>query len=165
LATPPKPNRPPTYEVEYIDYGNKEILDSARIRPLPDAFGLKALSRQSHEAKLAFIKSPSLDEEFGRDAAALFKELVWGKTLIASIQGYEGGKAQLSLGDPEAKMPINAALVTAGLARVERRRRQNKYYEALQKEEAKAKAQRTMMWQYGDAPDSEDERLERNLLR
>lgn len=106
-----------------------------------------------------------MDEEFGRDAAALFKELVWGKTLVASIQGYEAGKAQLSLGDPEARMPINAALVTAGLARVERRRRQNKYYEELQKEEAKAKVQRTMMWQYGDAPDSDDERQERNLLR
>jgi len=153
------------YFIEYIDYGNKESLGSDRIRRLTSAFDTHVLSRQAHEGKLAFIKSPTLDEEFGRDAATAFKEMVWKKTLLATVEekAYQDKPIQLSLGDTQTRTPINFIMVKSGLARVERRRRQGKYYERLQQEEHKAKATRLCIWQYGDLPDSDDEREENRL--
>jgi len=159
-----------SYEITFIDYGNKELLTSERIRMLPSEFNESALPRQSHKGKLVYVTTPPLDDEFGRDSAILFKELVWGKTLVATSYndrfGGEPGVTQLSLGDPGSKIFINAALVMSGLASVERRKRANDFYQTLKAEEEKAKQQRLNIWQYGDLPDSDDERQEeKGLLR
>eukprot|EP01125_Pyxidicula_operculata_P008511 TRINITY_DN2851_c0_g1_i1.p1 TRINITY_DN2851_c0_g1~~TRINITY_DN2851_c0_g1_i1.p1 ORF type:complete len:1009 (+),score=324.55 TRINITY_DN2851_c0_g1_i1:75-3101(+) len=152
---------PLTFDVLYVDYGNKETLGADRIRVLPSQYNEEVLPGQAFEGRLAYIKAPAIDDDFGRDSAALFKELVWGKRLIASQQGRDG----LILSDPEVKMPISAYMVTSGLARVQRKPRANKFFEELQKEEEKAKKARLNIWQYGDAGDSDDEREERALLR
>lgn len=119
------------------------------------------------------------------DAAAFFKELVWGKTLLANIQYTEGEDSEtvyhISLGDEETKTNINGALVIQGLARVESRRQTrivNKdfvstsylplssfKYNVLQQEENKAKAGRLCIWQYGTIPDSDEDRQWANMLK
>jgi len=150
------------YQLLYLDYGNVEAVDSSRIRQLPSQFGISVLPRQAHQGRLAFIRAPAADAEFGVDAAALLKELVWDKQLVATVQFKEGQGANavsyLSVGDPATKVPINAALVMAGLARVQRSRTKSAFYERLKEEEEKARRQRLCIWQYGDLPDSDDER-------
>lgn len=47
--------------------------------------GLSLCLSQAHEASLAFLKAPSLDEEFGEAAAIAFSRLAWGKPLQARV--------------------------------------------------------------------------------
>jgi len=172
--TKPKPE---AWEVEYIDYGNKEIVKSDRLRALPKEFSVDKLERQAQEGRLVYVKAPSLDNEYGKDSAAYFKELVWNKELKA--QQFPGrGVAQLSLGDPNSKILINAEMITKGYAKVDAGKKMrprkgqkqtpqktNDFLKVLEEEEVKAKRGHINMWQYGDNPDSEDEREERSLLR
>lgn len=102
------------------------------------------------------IRAPGLDMEYGEDAAALLKELVWDKELVATTQYREGDISYLSLGDPATKVPINAALVMAGLARVQRSRTRSAFYDRLKEEEDKARKNRLNLWQYGDNYDSDE---------
>lgn len=145
----------------YVDYGNVETVTLSRVRALPADFALSVLPRQAHHGRLAFIKAPSLSADYGVDAAALLKELVWDKTLVATVQFKEGQGADvvsyLSLGDPETKIPINAALVISGLARVQKSRTKSAFYERLREEEEKARKSRLNIWQYGDVDDDDDE--------
>jgi len=148
----------------YVDYGNVETVPVSRIRTLPADFALSVLPRQAHNGRLAFIRAPSISADFGVDAAALLKELVWDKPLVATVQFKEGQGAEtvsyLSLGDPETKIPINAALVISGLARVQKSRTQSAFYQRLLEEQEKARKSRLNIWQYGDV-DSDDEKEER----
>lgn len=60
-----------------------------------------------------------LDQEYGQEAAEFLKELVEGKTLYASVEFRDGNNLHLTMGD-NANLFVNAAIVRAGLARVER---------------------------------------------
>lgn len=93
----------------------------SRIRKLDDAFNETVLPRQARLGKLAYLNCPDLDDEWGRDAAAALKSLVWGHELVANPQSQEGNVTTLILGEPEGKVHVNAAMVRQGLARVERR--------------------------------------------
>lgn len=165
------PGRPETYELRYVDYGNTEIVSSDAIRILDEDLGY--VDAQAKKGKLAYIQAPGLDDDFGEDAAAYFKELVWGKTLLADIQSVDGEGSDavyhISLGDEETKTNINGALVIQGLARVESRK-QNRvlskdFYDKLQKEESNAQKSRLCIWQYGAIPDSDEERQWANMLK
>jgi len=83
------------YEVFYIDYGNKETLRANRLRRLPEDYGLDLLPAQAHKGKLAYVDCPKLEAEFGRDAAACLKELVWEQSLVATIQFEYDGTSHL----------------------------------------------------------------------
>jgi len=145
----------------YVDYGNVETIPLSRVRALPKDFSLVVLPRQAHHGRLAFIRAPSINADYGVDAAALLKELVWDKSLVATVQFKEGQGNEtvsyLSLGDPETKIPINAALVISGLARVQKSRTKSAFYERLREEEEKARKSRLNIWQYGDVSDEEEE--------
>jgi staphylococcal nuclease domain-containing protein 1 len=108
------------YTVNYIDYGNKEVIGAERIRPMDSAFGLNTLPPQAHEGRLAYVKTPSVNDDFGRDAAAFLKEMAWDKVMVANVQWREGNVAYLVLGDPETQVHINAAMLRAGLATMPR---------------------------------------------
>jgi len=148
---------PQTYDLYYIDYGNTESTTAANIRKLLPDFSEKVVKRQAHEGRLSYIVPPRLSDEFGKDAAACFKELVWGKTLTATLNQDRDGNPTLVVGDPVASITINGALVAAGLARTERRRNPNAFFAALVEEEEKARRDHLNIWQYGDIPDSDDE--------
>jgi len=149
------------YTVLYIDYGNTETIPESRLRKLDATF--QTLKPQAQEAQLAYILPPSLDEDYGQEAAEFLKELVWGKTMMANVEyrGSDNNKLYLSLGDRESQVHVNAALLRAGLARVERLRGKHlqAMYEKLKEEEDKARANHSYIWEYGDpGSDDEDER-------
>jgi staphylococcal nuclease domain-containing protein 1 len=106
--------------VYYVDYGNSEPVTADRLRPLGSAFDLKVLPAQAHEGRLAYVRTPPLDDDFGRDAAAFFKEHAWDKPMVANVQWREAGVAHVVLGDPEAQVFVNAALLRVGLATIPR---------------------------------------------
>eukprot|EP01121_Diplochlamys_sp_Union-15-3_P000451 TRINITY_DN1040_c0_g1_i3.p1 TRINITY_DN1040_c0_g1~~TRINITY_DN1040_c0_g1_i3.p1 ORF type:complete len:830 (-),score=222.02 TRINITY_DN1040_c0_g1_i3:50-2539(-) len=146
--------------IKYIDYGNSEIVTANKIRQLNSAFDLSVLPAQAKLGRLAFIRTPSEGDEFCRDAAAFFKELVWDKPMLAKVQNREklrNGEelCSLILGDPETESHVNAELLRNGLARVERARYLNRaisaLYNSFREEEQKAKTERNNIWQYGDA--------------
>eukprot|EP01120_Amphizonella_sp_Union-15-10_P010901 TRINITY_DN4527_c0_g1_i2.p1 TRINITY_DN4527_c0_g1~~TRINITY_DN4527_c0_g1_i2.p1 ORF type:complete len:1039 (-),score=264.52 TRINITY_DN4527_c0_g1_i2:95-3211(-) len=158
-----------TFVLKYIDYGNSEVVTPKRIRELDSAFDESVLDAQAHYAKLAYVKTPTGDEEFSRDAAAYLKELVWDKTLRANVQWREEPKSkdkkpavQILLGDPTTNLNINAELVKNGLARVDGRyydtknEQLNKVISNLMEAQDEALQQRINIWQYGDVG-SDDE--------
>lgn len=152
-------------KVQYVDYGNSETIPSSRIKRL--ATELKELPQQATEAVLAFLKTPPLEDEYGREAVEFLRDLVWGKTMMANVERKEkltngSVRLHLSLGDRESQVLVNAALLRAGLARVDDKVRGEQYREMLEKlreEESKARQAHVGVWEYGDpGSDEEDER-------
>eukprot|EP01126_Amoeba_proteus_P042870 TRINITY_DN4671_c0_g2_i3.p1 TRINITY_DN4671_c0_g2~~TRINITY_DN4671_c0_g2_i3.p1 ORF type:complete len:936 (+),score=227.18 TRINITY_DN4671_c0_g2_i3:178-2808(+) len=179
------------YELRFVDYGNCEITDYRNIRQLDPDFSKVKFEAFAKKAKLAYIKTPQLHEEFGEDSAALLKELVWGKIVLLSEQ-YKDSRNNLRndrsknekedrelydrvmLGVHDNDEPggnnINGLLVMRGLAQVERRRypppgTAGEIYTLLVRQEENAKAKRLCIWQYGTVPDSDEERQWANQLR
>jgi len=145
-----------TYQLTYIDYGNSETVSAQNIRKLLPEFSEKVVPRQAKIGRLAYIIPPKLTDDFGKESAAYFKELVWEKTLDATLYT-DYGNPSLVVGDPKASITINGALVAEGLARTEKRRTGNQFFQALKQEEEKARKDHVNMWQFGDIPDSDDE--------
>lgn len=147
-----------SYDVVYIDYGNSESVTHDKVRKLLTEFDERIVPRQAKTGKLAYIITPKLADDFGKDAAEFFKALVWGKTLSATLytDNYTN-TTSLVVGDPETNVTVNMALVSAGLAQTEKRRFGNQFFQGLKQEEEKARRDRLNLWQFGDIPDSDDE--------
>lgn len=110
-----------TFKVTYIDFGNAEELPAASLRAADDA--CRALPAQAVECNLAYLATPALAADCGREAAEYLKELVWGKPMMAHIEYRDGARMFVTIGDPVTHVHVNASLVRAGLARVVRRQR------------------------------------------
>jgi staphylococcal nuclease domain-containing protein 1 len=138
------------YSVFYVDYGNTDELDLSRIRGLEEQFC--ALPPQAHETYLAFVETPSLDEEFGQAAAFLLRDLAMGKPVPANIEYRDGKKLFVSLGNEQRKDLVNAAILRAGLGRISPglTAHGNPYIVALQEEEIQARREHLNLWQHGD---------------
>jgi len=149
-------------DVFYGDYGNGEVIDKSLIRQLEPEFGLKELKWQAHECYLAYVQTRPLDEEWGREAAMAFKDLVWGKTLMASIEYRDGPRLYVGLWQPaDEQLFINGELVKAGLAKVEKRPPRNasaNILNYLRAEQDDAFKSHRGLWEYGD--DGEDDAFE-----
>ncbi|KAL6067154.1 nuclease domain-containing protein [Balamuthia mandrillaris] len=148
--------------VLFGDYGNTDVVPVEDIRTLPAELGLKALKWQAQPARLAFIEPRGLDKEWGEEAAHTFRDLVWGKTIIATIEYKDSNTLYLSLlapGEtPQQQIFVNGELVKAGLARVEKRLPRGANREIvshLRAEEADAHKNHRGLWEYG--ADAEDD--------
>jgi len=147
-------------KVFYIDYGNSETVPKSRIRKLKEEFDTKKLAPQATEARLAYVKPPALNQEYGQEAAEFFKDLVEGKTMMANVEFRDGNTIYLSLGDRDSQTYVNTAIVRAGLARVERVRGAKDIMKKLKDEEDQARNSHSYIWEYGDpGSDEEDEPL------
>jgi len=192
-VTPAAEGSEAQYEIRYVDYGNTEVVTTKSIRKMDPDFASSKYAARARKGKLAYIRAPALEDEFGEDSAALFKELVWGKTMVAQIQFKEGdddykpkkgGKEEqkedksntrrnvvyhVLLGDKEEMTNVSGVLVMEGLARVEGRRKTRvvnvDFYKKLGVAEAKAKSSRLAIWQYGAIPDSDEERQWAQMLK
>lgn len=143
------------YRVFYIDYGNTEALPLSRIRKLDPAF--TKLKPQAHEAKLAFVKPPPLNNEYGEEAAQFLSDSVEGKTMVANVEYREGDALYLTLGDTESNLVVNAAFLSEGLARIDRyKAKKSEMLDTLVEKENYARANHLCIWEYGD-PGSDDE--------
>lgn len=150
-----------SYKLVYADYGNTEAVESARIRRMRPEFGPQSLAWQAHEACLAYIQPRSLGQEYGEDAALLFKDLVWGKTLMATIEYTDNQRMYLSFIPMDNKdIFVNGELVRAGLAKVQKRlpRGANReIVEWLRREQEDAFKAHRGIWEYGDDGEDDDE--------
>ncbi|XP_074294378.1 ribonuclease TUDOR 2-like [Silene latifolia] len=160
------------FEVFYIDYGNQEIVPYNRLRLLPPA--VHSVPGLAQLASLAFVKVPSLEEDYGQEAAEYLSELTLSSSqpfnAVIEERDTSGGKAKgqgtgtvllVSLVDEESSSNVSAAMLKAGLARLEKRRRwdtkeRKAAFDELEEYQQEAKTKRSGMWQYGDIQ-SDDE--------
>lgn len=110
------------FEVFYIDYGNEETVPYSQLRPLdPSVSSAPGLAQL---CSLAYIKVPSLEEDFGQEAAEYLSEctLNSSRELRAMVEERDtsGGKVKgqgtgtvlvVTLVDVEAGSSINAAML------------------------------------------------------
>lgn len=146
-----------TYRIFYVDYGNSEEVPASRIRQLDPA--LAKDEPYAKIAKLAFLRVPDLSQEFGLEAAEFVRDYVEGKQFQATQEYTSEGYARLVLGD-SLKDSLNAAILAAGLARLESGKIPKALKEKAEKElrpfEDEAESRRRNMWEYGN-PGSDDE--------
>ncbi|CAM9976725.1 unnamed protein product, partial [Laminaria digitata] len=71
--------------VRYVDHGNSAIVKASGLRPLDPSYFTFPV--QARECVMAFMRVPSLEEDFGRDAAMMLNTLGWGKDLLGRALG------------------------------------------------------------------------------
>ena len=163
------------FAVTYIDYGNRGSVPVTKMRPLrqPEMEKIPPLARA---CRLAFVKSPSLDEEFGRDAGMCLSNAAFGKELVAKIHSRdEDNRLVVTLFDESSATSINEVMLLEGVARLSKREvrstrraaKQQPEAEALQKDlriiesleaaQGSASKKRINIWRYGDVADSDVE--------
>ncbi|KAK7282156.1 hypothetical protein RIF29_10740 [Crotalaria pallida] len=160
------------FEVFYIDYGNQEEVTYSQLRPLDPS--VSAAPGLAQLCSLAYIKLPSLEEDFGQEAAEYLSELTLssGKEFRAKVEEKDasGGKVKgqgtgtifaVTLVAADSEISVNAALVQEGLARTEKRNRRDRKerqqaLDNLENFQEEARTSRRGIWQYGDIQ-SDDE--------
>jgi len=150
----------------YSDFGNGEAVAPADVRPIPPT--LAAAPPQAFLCRLAALKVPGFEDDYGPEAAQCLYELAGsGQTLEAAVhdreadpEGRKGAQVlSVSLADAESKEDVGLGLVREGLARLERRKHWGGLAEAVEgmkEAQERARKDRTGIWQYGDV-DSDDE--------
>ncbi|KAL2643329.1 hypothetical protein R1flu_010916 [Riccia fluitans] len=160
------------FEVFYIDYGNQENVPLSRLRPF-DSSVAAAPQGLAQLCKLAYIKVPELEEDFGIEAAEYLSSTIGDKVLTARVieRDTSGGKVKgqgtgpcliVMADDAATQLNVNAAVLEAGLARVEKKGRwdtvdKKTALESLEEHQESARKSRLNIWQYGDVySDDED---------
>ncbi|KVI06127.1 RNA-induced silencing complex, nuclease component Tudor-SN [Cynara cardunculus var. scolymus] len=159
------------FEVFYIDYGNQEAVTYTQLRPL-DA-SVSSAPGLAQLCQLAYLKVPTLEEDYGQEAAMLLSEstLNGPKEFRAVIEERDtsGGKVKgqgtgtiilVTLIDEEADTSVNAMMLK--VARLEKRRRwepkdRQAVLDELEKHQTEARTKRLGMWEYGDIQSDDDE--------
>eukprot|EP01094_Clydonella_sp_ATCC50884_P018199 TRINITY_DN3321_c1_g1_i1.p1 TRINITY_DN3321_c1_g1~~TRINITY_DN3321_c1_g1_i1.p1 ORF type:complete len:910 (-),score=401.87 TRINITY_DN3321_c1_g1_i1:235-2778(-) len=141
--------------VLYIDYGNEDFVRVSAMRECPEA--VLSIPPQALECMLAFVRVPGQFEDFGEEAGLFLRDLMFGKRLTANVEARDGDRLHLSIGDEQSKDLVNAEMVRAGFATVQRR--SLGYNAALIKSlnvaQESARKNRLGMWVYGDIPDED----------
>lgn len=161
------------FEVFYIDYGNQEVVTYSQLRPIDPS--MSSAPGLAQLCSLAYIKVPSLEEDYGQEAAErLSDHTLRGKNELKAIiedRDTSGGKVKgqgtgtilmVTLIDANTNANINAALLKEGLARLEKRRKWERpekqaVLDELEKHQEEARKDRLGMWEYGDIQSDEED--------
>jgi staphylococcal nuclease domain-containing protein 1 len=160
------------FEVFYIDYGNQETVPYSAIRPIDPS--VSAAPGLAQLCRLAYIKVPSLEDDFGPEAGEYLHTVTLGsgKEFKAVIEERDtsGGKVKgqgtgtefvVTLIAVDDEISVNAAMLQEGIARMEKRQKwghkgKQAALDALEKFQEEARKSRIGIWQYGDI-ESDDE--------
>ena len=156
-----------TARILFIDYGNTANVPVAKLKTLsPELLSIKPLA---HAAKCAFVKIPTLDEEYGEDAAIAFDKMAWGKDLVAVIHSRDNDARDIVTLQykEDLESTITEGLIQQGYARLRKGYKREispadidksmeKNLESFETAQALAKRNHDGMWRYGDI-DSDDE--------
>merc|ERR1712127_115402 len=82
------------------------------------ALGTVRIPAVANEALLAGVKTRTLEDDEGVDAARLLQSAAWGKDITARIFCEHEGKLIVNIYEPGHPSSINEQLVNEGLARV-----------------------------------------------
>jgi hypothetical protein len=110
--------------VQYLDYGNSEIIEKSSLRELPPKFSIQQLPPQATESRLAFIDLPLHDEEHGPAVFNELCQLVGNKKLLGYVAEKRNGISHVvlfenkSIGGSGRIVSVNEKLVRSGLALV-----------------------------------------------
>ncbi|CAI9773683.1 unnamed protein product [Fraxinus pennsylvanica] len=161
------------FEVFYVDYGNQEAVTFSQLRPIDHS--VSSAPGVAQLCSLAYLKVPTLEEDYGQEAAfRLSEHLLSGPKEFKAIieeRDTSGGKVKgqgtgtifmVTLIDPEADASINATMLQDGLARLEKRRRweskdRQLAMDELEKFQTEARDKRLGMWEYGDIESDDEE--------
>jgi len=160
--------------VLFLDYGNVSTIDVKKhATPLDhSSLQIDRIPAVAKEGILAFIRVPSLEEDYGVEAARELQHLAWGKKLTARIHCAIEGKNYMTLYDPEdpSGTSINSHLVASGMGRTSKKQDldvmisrmvdTNKALEFLADltvKQEEAKKGRNGMWRYGDVGEDDEE--------
>jgi len=140
-------------EVEFIDYGNMETVQSDDLRKLPT--DLLAFEPQAKLCTLAYIRAPKIDKAYGKEAAEFLQNKALEKVSEAIIVDQWREQSSLVLfekGEKDWNHSINATLVYEGLASMDASAEEvPREVEEWFNFEAEAKEEQVKIWQYGGA--------------
>ncbi|RPA74400.1 hypothetical protein BJ508DRAFT_418638 [Ascobolus immersus RN42] len=148
-------------QVNYIDYGNTELLPLSALFKLPEEYSISKLRPQAIDAVLSFIQFPAQDD-YLQEALDALDHFVVGRQTVANVdfEDKKEGVMYVTLyenAEKDVHDSINAELLRLGnvmLARKPRRWEQSPAFKQivaeLKKSEDEAKDARTGIWEYGD---------------
>lgn len=157
------------YEVFYIDYGNQEVVPFSQLQPLDSS--LAAAPGLAQLCSLAYVKVPSLKDDFGQEAVEYLSEQTWSssKEFRALIEGRDFSEGEVVKGKgtgpalmvtlvatDDDETSVNAAMLREGLARLDKEKKFWKSLENLREFQNEAQTYRRGIWQDGDLDDHED---------
>ncbi|DBB17861.1 hypothetical protein WJX82_005615 [Trebouxia sp. C0006] len=163
----------PQYSVIFLDFGNTDRVGGKNVQQIDSA--LAAVPAQAHSCSLAYLKVPSLDADYGLDAAQFLSQATGGgQRMTASTERRERqqqsrGKDHvgsqpllhvvLSKEGASAAESVNANMLRAGLARVKvaKRDKAEELVSTLTGCEDEARKGHTGIWIHGDPGSESDE--------
>ena len=148
-------------------YGNTANVPVAKLKTLsPELLSIKPLA---HAAKCAFVKIPTLDDEYGEDAAIAFDKMAWGKDLVAIIHSRDNEARDIVTLQykEDLESTITEGMLKQGFARLNRNYKREirssdvdktieRLFESFDNAQNVAKGKHYGMWRYGDI-DSDEE--------
>jgi staphylococcal nuclease domain-containing protein 1 len=104
------------YLIQYMDYGNVEVLPKSRLRPLANQFAVGQLPAQALELQLAYINLPTHDEDAEYESLAVLKSMIQNKSLKLQILSRQGNTLNGIVMDKS--LSVNEELLRQGHALV-----------------------------------------------
>jgi len=145
------------FGVVFTDFGNYDEINIDYLRKCPS--NLLTQPDQAQKCGLAWLKVPTINMENGEKAAVLLKDLTVEKKVVANFV-YEDGKRKYCVlaekGKGDIKQSINFALISKGLAKVDRPL-ELPYEKEWQEEEDVVSEKKVGIWNTLELEDNDDD--------
>jgi staphylococcal nuclease domain-containing protein 1 len=148
------------YEVQFIDFGNNHWVQDDKMQPWDASSPHMNQPPQAFECKLAYVRAPSLDDDYGNDAGAWLGENIMGKNLTAQIVAKSDREVYHLMLFEGDNTTVNSDILRSGYTMLTKDAKRNpnpsKELKGMLDSVEHAKRSRINLWRYGD-PESDDE--------